>query len=166
MTPPPNEPRFAASPLRARQAWDPFLSSPATAAVRSPPGEAPVQPNSASVQPTVGLRATTPISIPSTTPEPQPTSPIYSPQLNTTPNANEELQKMKRLLFCRWFVSLDQDYLDADAEEITEVEESEEDMEHPEVEPVFTYTQLATIFKFNKVKKEKEPNHVTMTLER
>ncbi|KAL5090669.1 hypothetical protein Trisim1_004292 [Trichoderma cf. simile WF8] len=89
MTPPPNEPRFAAPPLRARQAWDPFLSSPATAAVRSPPGEAPVQPNSASVQPTVGLRATTPISIPSTTPEPQPTSPIYSPQLNTTPNANE-----------------------------------------------------------------------------
>ncbi|KAH0532009.1 hypothetical protein TsFJ059_000756 [Trichoderma semiorbis] len=73
---------------------------------------------------------------------------------------------MKRLLFCRWFVSLDQDYLDADAEEITEVEESEEDMEHPEVKPVFTYTQLATIFKFNKVKKEKEPNHVTMTLER
>lgn len=47
---------------------------------------------------------------------------------------------MKRLLFCRWFVSLDQDYLDADAEEITEVEESEEDMEHPEVKPVFTYT--------------------------
>ncbi|KAL6795337.1 hypothetical protein J3E68DRAFT_404032 [Trichoderma sp. SZMC 28012] len=89
MTPPPNEPRFAAPPLRARQAWDPFLSSPATAAVRSPPGEAPVQPNSASFQPTVGLRATTPISIPSTTPEPQPTSPTYSPQLKTTPNANE-----------------------------------------------------------------------------
>ncbi|KAM6482664.1 hypothetical protein HDV62DRAFT_397424 [Trichoderma sp. SZMC 28011] len=91
MTPPPNEPQFAPAvpPSRARQAWDPFLSSPATVATRSPPGEAPVQPNSASVQPTVGLRATTPIHIPSTTPEPQPKSPTYSPQLNPTPNANE-----------------------------------------------------------------------------
>ncbi|KAL6829826.1 hypothetical protein V8C40DRAFT_263660 [Trichoderma camerunense] len=164
MTPPPIELQFApaAPPLRARQAWDPFLSSPATAAVRSPLGEAPVQPNSAPVQPTVGLRATTPISIPSTTPEPQPTSPTYSPQLNTTPNANEGRYSPSIEIF----VSLDQDYLDADAEEITEVEESEEDMEYPEVKPVFTYTQLATIFKLNKVKKEKEPNHVTMTLEK
>ncbi|KAL7781147.1 hypothetical protein V8C43DRAFT_320044 [Trichoderma afarasin] len=91
MTPPPNAQQFAraAPPLRARQAWDPFLSSPATVAARSPPGEAPAEPNSAAVQPTVGLRATTPISIPSTTPEPQPKSPTYSPHLNTTPNANE-----------------------------------------------------------------------------
>ncbi|KAK0764205.1 hypothetical protein N5P37_003601 [Trichoderma harzianum] len=91
VTPPPNEPQFApaAPPLRARQAWDPFQSSPATIAARSPPSEAPVEPNSASVQPTVGLLATTRISIPSTTPEPQPKSSTYSPQLNPTLNANE-----------------------------------------------------------------------------
>lgn len=94
MTPPPNEPQFAPAvpPLRARQGWDPFLSSPATIAARFPPGEAPVEPNSALIEPTVGLRATTPISIPLTTPELQPRSPTYSPQLHhtvPTPNPDE-----------------------------------------------------------------------------
>ncbi|KAL7915975.1 hypothetical protein GGI35DRAFT_473292 [Trichoderma velutinum] len=47
--------------------------------------ETPAEP----VQPTIGLRATTPISIPSTTTELEPRSPTYSPQLDPTSSVNE-----------------------------------------------------------------------------
>lgn len=43
----------AAPSLEACQKWDSFVSSPTTIAARSPPGEAPVEPISASVQPLV-----------------------------------------------------------------------------------------------------------------